>query len=524
MPVPTVTVVISPREGHFMSVQSLHSVLADTSAPFELIYVDIASPPTIAAALRRESETHGFRLVRHDDWIAPALARKMVLADIETPYVAFIDNDILVDPGCLGALIDCAEETGAGLICPLYLQAGGGLGVTIHMAGGVFTWADGELVAEHHHLAGQPVGSAETLKRAKADYTEYHYLLARTDFIKQPQVVSEEILLIHEHLDLALVARQQGVGVIVEPAARATYVAFEPRPLRDLPFYRWRWSKEGCRASVDAFGRKWLGSNTRYFVEETYDYIDSRLQEVELRRKGSTGTDLHAPMTRFELAQTRHALRQQAAERGYSDTERLMFEEAADLATLAFDGVYRPDGRPFLNHVIGTASALIRYELDANIVRAGLIHALLTHRPAWMAIEAVDSALAAMPRTDLLVRSQKAARDLLGADDTDVLSLNVVGAAVVALLAANEADMRLSGEYAATGRSAEIDSRGLDRIGETLALFGVDGLAQTARRPMDTADGAPWPLLGAGVLSQSFRLDAPGGRLSPVGDAPGSDA
>jgi hypothetical protein len=524
MPEPTVTVVISPREGHFMSVRSLLSVLADASAPFELIYIDIASPPQTAASLRREAQAHGFRLVRHDDWIAPALARKKVLADIETTYVAFIDNDILVEPGCLRTLIDCAEETGAGLVCPLYLQIGGGLAATIHMAGGVFTWADGELVAEHHHLAGQPAAVAQTLTRANADYTEYHYLLARTDFIKQPRAVSDEILLIHEHLDLALVARQQGVGVVVEPAAQATYVAFEPRPLRDLPFYRWRWSREGCRASVDAFGRKWLGSNTRYFVEETYDYIDSRLQEVELRRKGSTGTDLHAPMTRFELAQTRHALREQAAERGYSDAERLMFEEVADLATLAFDGVYRPDGRPFLNHAIGTASALIRYELNADIVRAGLLHSLLTHRPAWMAIEAIDKALATMPRAELLVRGQKPARRVLASDDTDVLSLNVVGAAIVTLLAANEVDMRLSGEYAATGRLAEIDPRGLDRIGEALSLFGIDGLARTARPPTDQPDGRPWPLLGVGVRTESFRLDAQGRRLLPISDASRSDA
>lgn len=521
MPEPTITVVISPREGHFMSLVSLHSVLADTSAPFDLVYLDIASPPQIAANLRQEADARGFRLVRHDDWIAPALARKQLLADIDTAYVAFIDNDILVEPGCLRTLIDCAEETGAGLVCPLYLQTGGGQGATIHMAGGVFTWADGELVAEHHHLAGQPASVAQTLTRANADYTEYHYLLARTDFIKQPQAISDEILLIHEHLDLALVARQQGVGVIVEPAARATYVAFEPRPLRDLPFYRWRWSKAGCHASVDAFGRKWLGSNTRYFVEETYDYIDSRLQEVELRRKGSTGTDLHAAMTRFELAQTRHALREQAAERGYSEAERLMFEEAADLATLAFDGLYRPDGRPFLNHTIGTASALIRYELDAEIVRAGLIHSLLTHRPAWMAAETIDAALAAMPRTESLLRGQTPARRVLAADDTDMLSLNMVGAAVVALLAANEADMRLSGEYAATGRPAEIDPRGLDRIGEALSPFGIDGLAQTARPAADQLHGQPWPLLGAGVLTQSFRLDAQGRRLSPAaGSAP----
>ncbi len=292
-------------------------MLADASAPFELNYIDIASPPGIAAALRGEAEARGLRLLRHDDRIAPALARKQVLADIETTYVAFTDNDILVEPGCLRTLLGCAEETGAGLVCPLYLQIGGRTAPTIHMSGGVFTWAD---------------------------------------------------------------------------------------------------------------------------------------------------------------------------------------------------------GRPFLNHVIGRASVLIRYELDAHIVRAGLIHSLLKHRPDWMAIEAIDKALAAMPRTDLLIRGQRPARRLLAAHDTDVLSLNIVGAGVAALLAANEADMRLSGEYAATGRPAEIDARGLDRIGSALSLFGVDGLVRTARTPTDQVDGAPWPLLGIGVRTQSFPLAAQRRRLSPIND------
>jgi hypothetical protein len=189
------------------------------------------------------------------------------------------------------------------------------------------------------------------------------------------------------------------------------------------------------------------------------------------------------------------------------------------LATFAFDGLYRPDGRPFLNHAIGTASALIRYELDPDIVRAGLLHALFTHRADWVAIEAVEGALAAMPRTDLLVRRQNPAREILAADDTDVLTLNVIGAAVTALLAANEADMRLSGEYAATGRPSQIDPRGLDRISEALSLFGIGGLAATARPPTDQLGAKPWPVLGVGVQTSSFRLDGRGRRLLPIDEA-----
>jgi len=193
---PLVTLVIPPRESHFLSKRSLLSVLADDSAPFELIYVDIASPPDVAQAIQAQAAARNFKVIRHDQWVAPAAARKQALAEVRTKYAACIDNDVLVEPGC---------------------RAGRG----------------GE----------QPRPRTGRLHRVP--------LCPRPD--------GDDVLLIHEQLDLALVARQQGLAVMVEPAARATYVAFEPRALRDLAFYRRRWGKAECAQSVYAFADKWLG-------------------------------------------------------------------------------------------------------------------------------------------------------------------------------------------------------------------------------------------------------------------------
>ena len=135
-----------------------------------------------------------------------------------------------------------------------------------------------------------------------------------------------------------------------------------------------------------------------------------------------------------------------------------------------------------------------------------------------MALENIESVFAVMPRIGSMIRGQPAVRRVLAADDTDTMSLNVVGAAIAAILAANEAEMRLSGEYAATARPAQIDPRGLDRIGEALGLFGIDGLAQTAIPKSAELDAKPWPLLGGGVRTNSFRLDAPGRRILPLGN------
>ena len=498
-----------------MSEQSLLSVLADDELPFELIYIDIASPPDIAAAIRGHAERIGFTLHRHEGWIPPSLARRQVLGDVKTKYVACVDNDIVVERGCLKTLIDCAEETNAGLVCPLYTQVGGGRAPTIHMAGGEFTWSDDhELIGERHRLVGAPIEAAADLVRAPADYPEYHYLLAPTAFLADAGVVSDDIVLIHEHLDLALVARVRGLPIIVEPKARATYVAFEPRPLRELAFYRRRWGMDACGESVRAFKTKWLGAETTAFVESTYDYIRTRLQEVELRRPGSAGADLDAPMTAAELAQSRTALREQALARGYSPMEIRYIEDAAEFATLLFDGLYRPDGRPFLSHAIGTASALVRYELNIDIVRAGLLHAAFTHRPDWMPEAELSATLANTPAMSTLVLSQPNARAYLADAGLDIGAFNTVGAAVAAVLAANEADMRLAGEYRATGRPAEMSPISLERIAVALGFFGVDGLARSAQSP--GGEVMAWPLFGVEARTSSFRLDARNRRVLPV--------
>ncbi len=90
----------------------------------------------------------------------------------------------------------------------------------------------------------------------------------------------------------------------------------------------------------------------------------------------------------------------------------------------------------------------------------------------------------------------------------------MIGAAAAAILAANEVDMRLSGEYRATGRPGEMSPAMLDRIADVLSHFDIAGLTASARQPIDA--GETWPVLGGGVRHGSFRLDARNRRTLPV--------
>jgi GT2 family glycosyltransferase len=514
---PLVTVVISPREGHFMTETALLSVLADDEAPFELVYLDIASSAKTAKLIEAHAASRGFKVVRHDEWVPPSAARKAVLPEIATKYVAFADNDLVVERGCLAKLVACAEETGAGLVCPLYIEAGGGREPAIHMAGGQFHWAEPPergLVRESHRLEKQPLAAAAGLAREKVDFTEYHYVLGRTDLLRRPGAISDDVLLMHEHIDLGLYAREQGVDVVFEPAARVTYVAFEPRPLADIAFYRRRWDVEACRQSTLAFAARWPRVDPDGLIEGSTAYAASRLREVDLRRPDAASADLDDPILPAELAQSRYALREQALARGYAEGQVRALETACDLATLLFDGLYRPDGRPFLSHVIGTASALVRYDLQTSVVQAGLLHAAFSHRPDWVAEDEVAGMLGGAVGVETVVRAQPAARAFLANDDADLGALNMIGAAAVAILAANEVDMHLSGEYRATGRPGEMTPAMLDRIADILTHFDIAGLTKSARQPV--AGGETWPILGGVVRHGSFRLDARNRRTLPV--------
>jgi hypothetical protein len=263
---------------------------------------------------------------------------------------------------------------------------------------------------------------------------------------------------------------------------------------------------DACQESLSAFARRWPMVDAESMISPMLPYAASRLQEVELRRPALPAADLVAPMTAPELAQSRFALREQALARGYDEDEVCGFERACDLATLLFDGLYRPDGRPFLSHVIGTASALVRYDLQPPLVQAGLLHAAFSHRPAWMSEGELSQTLHDVFKIDALVLAQPAARDYLAREGVDRGLLNTVGAGAAVILAATDVDMRLSGEYRATGRPADLTPGLLDAIDEVLSYFGLDGLAASARQPLGKAVARP--LFGAPVRHASFRLDA----------------
>ncbi len=79
--------------------------------------------------------------------------------------------------------------------------------------------------------------------------------------------------------------------------------------------------------------------------------------------------------TAHAYAQTNLQLYTQLRTLGYSEASLSDTRRAYDLAIVLFSGRYRSNGKPFLAHLVGTASILAAHGAAPDVVIAGLLHA-----------------------------------------------------------------------------------------------------------------------------------------------------
>jgi len=73
-------------------------------------------------------------------------------------------------------------------------------------------------------------------------------------------------------------------------------------------------------------------------------------------------------------AQTNIQLFNQLRREGYSSTDLNLIRDAYELAMASYSCRFSPSGRPFISHVVRTASILASFNLPVKVVAAGLLH------------------------------------------------------------------------------------------------------------------------------------------------------
>lgn len=292
---PRVTLVVVPRERFSHSQTSLEDIFAHTEYPFDLVYVDVSSPRPVRRYLEQRSLEKGFAMIRTPHYISPNQARNVGLREVQrrgdSRYVVFVDNDVVVKPGWLSKMVECAEETGAAVVGPLTC-IGDPPHQVVHNAGGRSYFKKSKKqgcslrrIRQKAFLTGQPVAHvADELHRIQVDYVEFHCLMVRTSFFGAAGRFDEGMLATREHIDFCLEVTRAGhtvycereavvtsdtVGVTNNKDGLAAWFGSFRLPnfkLYDLRYFLLRWNDEWDWSSLEHLAQKYeLEMDDKYF-------------------------------------------------------------------------------------------------------------------------------------------------------------------------------------------------------------------------------------------------------------------
>ncbi|MBW4618782.1 MAG: glycosyltransferase [Cyanosarcina radialis HA8281-LM2] len=266
---PQVTIVVVPRERFSCTQTSLESIYEHATFPFKLVYVDGNSPTKVRRYLETMASEKDFTLIRTDYYLSPNHARNIGLSYVDTKYVVFFDNDVVVTPGWLEALVSCAQETGAAVVGPLMCEKEP-LHQRIHFAAGechIVTDVNGKRhLREKMYKQGQQVSEVGSqLQRTQTELTEFHLMLATKEICDRVGGFDEGMLNTKEHLDFCMMVTEAGETIYFEPASIATYVPGPPLERTDLHFFMLRWSDAWTLGSLNRLQEKWNLADDGYF-------------------------------------------------------------------------------------------------------------------------------------------------------------------------------------------------------------------------------------------------------------------
>ncbi len=255
----SVTLVIVPRERFSLAAESLSDVLSQIPEDVPVVYVEGNPPPKVKAELHKIGAGR-VHFVATEGYVAPNQARNIGFRRVSSKYVVFLDNDVWVEPRWLEALVDCAEETAAEVVGPLYRQ-GRREDREVHMAGGLahIVERDGvRRVKSTHDYQGQPLDEVlPKVRRGETELAEFHGALIRSDVLRDIGGLDEGLMCTREHIDFCMTVRNRGGKVMFEPASQITYTRPPPFAWSDLAFFSLRWSEDWSRRTLEHFCEKW---------------------------------------------------------------------------------------------------------------------------------------------------------------------------------------------------------------------------------------------------------------------------
>ena len=260
-----VTIAVIQRERFSFTEESLNSLYDNTNLPFQMVYIDGASPRATSKYLQKQSRERGFKLIRVENFLQPNQARNLALQHTQAPYIVFVENDCLFCPGWLKKLLECARETGAEVVTPIITEGSDPAFETVHCIGGETVAFEEEVLGvtkkgirdEIHYKKHRAADVLDEMTRCETGLTEFHCVLVKTELLHRLGGLDEGIINTKEHLDFSLAAKRANARLFVEPESMVNYVGDLPLQINELPFYFFRWNTHFARQSMLNLCKKW---------------------------------------------------------------------------------------------------------------------------------------------------------------------------------------------------------------------------------------------------------------------------
>lgn len=260
-------------------IRSLESVHAHLPEGAKVIVVDGGSPRKVRDELADLSRRWGFKFIRTEHLLTPNEAHNLGGRAVDTPWMAFIDNDVLVSDGWLAPLRNTAEREGAAMVAPVTLE-GEWAEDRIHDFGGYLTDVTQGRIHScrvHQPFCHQRFSQVRSqMKSGPADILEFHTLLLRTECFHQIGGMDERLLNTREHVDFCLEARKRGMKLWVDSDSVVTHLLGAPYHWMDYPYYLLRWNREWHRRTIEYFTAKWNFQTPPDFWASHFQWLDDR--------------------------------------------------------------------------------------------------------------------------------------------------------------------------------------------------------------------------------------------------------
>jgi GT2 family glycosyltransferase len=226
-PLVSVVILSYSRPDHLR--RAIESV-ADQSYPsLDTIVVDNKSPGSDAIA-RIVSASPRVRFIANDENLGFAGGMNVGIAAASGEYVYLTEDDVLLRPGCLSAMVDYVERhPDAGLVAPvMYDQSSG----SVRSAGGRFALEPVfNLTIITERTAGQGPQPFDVM------YVPGASILARTSLLKSVNGFRDDYFLYQEDLELCIRMMKAGYRVVTVPAAGVDHIDPPPGPASNMVEY-----------------------------------------------------------------------------------------------------------------------------------------------------------------------------------------------------------------------------------------------------------------------------------------------